>query len=74
MKAQRRLVLRREALTQLDPNELHGVAGATHVFTDCGCVTHGYSCDQCPVPSLPVNTCVCNTIGKLQCIFGSLTC
>lgn len=71
MKAQRRLVLRREALTQLDPNELYGVVGATHVVTDCGCVTHNFSCDQCPVLSLPINTCLCGTYGPLRCIISN---
>ena len=59
MKPSRRLALRREALSSLDSDDLASVAGATHIFTDCGCITHGYTCDACPIPSLPINTCVC---------------
>ena len=57
MKPKRQLVLRRERLTDLDGAEMRTVAGATHVFTDCGCVTHGNTCDACDVPTLPVNGC-----------------
>ena len=59
MKPSRRLALHREALSALDSDDLASVAGGTHIFTDCGCLTHGYSCDACAVPSLPLNTCAC---------------
>lgn len=57
MKAQRRLALKREHLTGLDVDTMRAVVGGTHVVTDCGCITHGYTCDACPVPTLPVNGC-----------------
>jgi len=58
MKPNRRLVLRRETLSSLDTDDMLQVVGGTHIATDCGCITHGYTCDACPVPSLPLNTCV----------------
>ena len=71
----RRLVLRREKLTALDANDLLGVVGATHIATDCGCISHGYSCDACGVPSLPLNTCACYTFRALAlCVYLSVTC
>lgn len=69
MKPQRQLVLRRERLTEIDHSALKGVAGATHIRTDCGCVTHGFSCEACPVPSLPVNPCVSMVGGLLSRLF-----
>ena len=67
MKPGRRLALRREALCALDSDHLVSVVGGTHIFTDCGCVTHGYSCDDCPIPSLPINTCLCLIGTGLSC-------
>lgn len=61
MHSQRKLVLRRESLAELDGGELRAVAGGTHIRTNCNCITHGFSCDDCDLPSLPINTCVCNT-------------
>ena len=60
MKAQRRLALAREQLSPLDVDDMLGVVGATHIATDCGCVTHGNTCDACNVPTLPVNGCPSN--------------
>ena len=69
MKPQRRLALRRESLTYLDTDDMRAVVGGTHIVTDCGCVTHGYSCEACPVPTLPVNTCACTvTLPVLVCL------
>ena len=67
MKPQRRLHLRREALNALDAGELAGVVGATHVFTDCGCITHGITCEICPTPSVPVNGCFPSGAYYLSC-------
>ena len=61
MKPGRRLSLRREVLHELDDHELARVAGATHVATDCNCLTHGNTCDACPIISLPLNTCIFTT-------------
>jgi hypothetical protein len=57
MKPRRRLALRREHLAHLDIDDMRHVVGATHIPTDCNCITHGYSCDDCPIPTLPVNIC-----------------
>ena len=66
MNRTRRLVLRREALNELTPSELNRVAGATHIATDCGCITHGISCDQCPPVSIPIRT--CPSIVFVECV------
>lgn len=58
MRPRRRLALRREELSDLAGDELGAVVGGTHIATDCGCVTHGLSCERCPTPTLPINVCV----------------
>ncbi len=63
----RRLILKREALSELTAPELGSVAGGTHLActaTDgCG---HTASFDQ-PCPTVPVNLCL--TIGS-GCVTG----
>lgn len=66
MRPQRRLVLRHENLTLLDSDDMRSVVGATHIPTDCGCVTHGFSCEACPIPTLPVNDCVNNVVESIR--------
>ena len=66
MKPQRRLMLKRESLTGLDTDDMRAVVGGTHIFTDCGCVTHGLSCEACPTPTLPINECVDNVVESLR--------
>lgn len=68
----KRLALHREALSALAPAELDRIVGATHLPTDCtcvteGCLTHGYSCEACAIPSLPVNDCIGPT-GPIRCL------
>ena len=58
MKPQRKLAVRRERLGDLQSADLREVVGGTHIPTDCGCLTHGYSCDACSVPTLPINACL----------------
>lgn len=53
----RKLRLRREALSDLCASDMERVVGATHIATDCGCITHGYTCDQCQIFTLPLNSC-----------------
>jgi natural product precursor len=62
MKPLRRLALKREHLADLAADDMLAVVGGTHIPTDCGCITHGYSCDDCPIPSLPINTCLCTIV------------
>ncbi len=50
----RKLVLRRERLVELTSGELSQLVGGSHL----ACATHGYSCDACPVPTLPINECI----------------
>ena len=58
MKPQRRLALKRESLSDLASDDMRAVIGGTHIVTDCGCLTHGLSCEFCPTPTLPVNICI----------------
>lgn len=58
MKPRRTLALRRERLADLASGDLRAVVGGTHIRTDCGCVTHGNTCDVCDIPTLPFNDCV----------------
>ena len=57
MKPARRLELRRERLAELRSGELRALQGGTHVATDCPCLTHGYSCEYCAPPTLPMGSC-----------------
>jgi hypothetical protein len=72
MKPQRRLALKRERLAHLDGDAMRHVVGATHVPTDCNCITHGYSCDACPVPTLPINWCI--VIDLTPACIGTMGC
>ena len=75
MNGRRRLTLRREMLTDLGGGQLRAIAGGTHVPTDCACgITHGFSCEVCPLPTLPVNSCGCGTYGAVGCPVGSQIC
>ena len=74
MKPQRRLALKRETLPDLGPDDMRQVVGGTHIPTDCGCITHGYSCDACPIPTLPVNTCTCVVTTLLPTIVATTGC
>lgn len=67
MKGKRKPVLRAEHLAEIDGHVLRRVAGATHIWTDCGCVTHGYSCDDCPIPTVPVNRCLSPVAISVPC-------
>ena len=58
MKPQRRLALKRQSLSDLASDEMRSVVGGTHIYTDCGCLTHGATCDSCPTPTLPLNPCL----------------
>ena len=60
MKPQRTLALKRERLADLESGDLRQVVGGTHIATDCGCLTHGATCEVCPTPTLPINVCVDN--------------
>ena len=65
MRPSRALSLKREALAQLDTDEMREVAGGTHI--GCG-VTHGTSCDVCP--TLPVNPCLTPVIADTILCLG----
>ena len=53
MKPLRTLALRREPLADLPAPDLRSVVGGSHV----PCVTHGYTCDYCAMPTTPYGSC-----------------